>query len=55
MIHELGILDKVRKGKIALSRESIVSGHLYTIQRENLRRKLIKPHIRETESRLYLF
>ena len=54
MIHKFGILEKVRTGKIGLSLESVVGGQLYTIQREGLRQKLIKPHVHEIESKLYL-
>lgn len=54
MIHKFGILEKVRTGKIAVNRESLVAGRLYTNQRDQLRRKLLKPHVNEIEAKYYL-
>ena len=54
MIHQFGMLEKVRTGKIGLSKESIASGQLYTIHRDRLRRKMVTTHIVELENKLYL-
>jgi len=54
LIHRFGILEKVRTGKIGLQRDSIAGGLLYTVDREHLRRRMIKPHINEIEGKFYL-
>jgi len=54
MLHKFGILEKVRTGKIGLTRESITSGQLYTIERDSLRRKMVNSHVTEIEAKLYL-
>lgn len=54
MLNKFGILEKVRTGKIGISRESISAGQLYTIAKDNLRRKLINFHVSEIEAKLYL-
>ena len=54
MIHKFGMLEKVRTGKIGLSKESIVGGQLYTVHRDRLRRKMINTHVVELENKMYL-
>lgn len=54
MLHKFGILEKVRTGKIGITRESLAAGQLYTIDRENLRRKILDSHVAEIEAKIYL-
>ena len=54
MIHEFGMLEKVRTGKIGVSKESIAGGQLYTVHRDRLRRKMVNTHVVELENKMYL-
>lgn len=54
MLHKFGILEKVRTGKIGLSRESITIGQLYKVESESLRRKMVNSHFIELERKFYL-
>ena len=54
MLHKFGILEKVRTGKIGITRESLAAGQLYTIDREHIRRKILNSHIAEIEAKIYL-
>lgn len=54
LIHKFGILEKVRTGKIGLSKESITSSQLYTVQRDRLRRRMVNTHVTDLENRMYL-
>jgi len=52
--HRFGILEKVRTGKIGLSKESITSSQLYTVQRDRLRRRMVNTHVTDLENKMYL-
>ena len=54
MINQFGMLEKVRTGKIGLSKESIAAGQLYTVHRDRLRRKMVNTHVVELENKMYL-
>ena len=54
MLHKFGVLEKVRTGKIGITRESLAVGQLYTIDREPLRRQILDSHITEIEAKIYL-
>jgi len=54
LINRFGILEFVRTGKIALSRESITNSHLFTIEKEFRRRKILNSYTSEIETKLYL-
>jgi len=54
LIHKFGILEKVRTGKIGLSKESITSSQLYTVQRDRLRRRMVNTHVTDLENKMYL-
>nr|YP_009093399.1 acetohydroxyacid synthetase small subunit [Cerataulina daemon]AIR76072.1 acetohydroxyacid synthetase small subunit [Cerataulina daemon] len=54
MINQFGILEKIRTGKIGISKESIVGSQLYTVHRDRLRRKIINTHVVELENKMYL-
>ena len=54
MLHKFGILEKVRTGKIGITRESLAVGQLYTIDREDIRRRILDSHITEIEAKIYL-
>ena len=54
MLHKFGILEKVRTGKIGMIRESLAAGQLYTIDRDQIRRKILDSHIAEIEAKIYL-
>jgi len=54
MLHKFGILEKVRTGKIGITRESLAVGQLYTIDREHIRRRILDSHITEIEAKIYL-
>ena len=54
MLHKFGILEKVRTGKIGITRESLAAGQLYTIDREHIRRRILDSHIAEIEAKIYL-
>lgn len=54
ILHKFGILEKVRTGKIGITRESLAAGQLYTIDREHLRRKIFDSHTSEIEAKIYL-
>ena len=54
LLHKFGILEKVRTGKIGITRESLAVGQLYTIDREDIRRRILDSHITEIEAKIYL-
>jgi len=54
LIHKFGILEKVRTGRIGLSKESITSSQLYTVQRDRLRRRMVNTHVTDLENKMYL-
>ena len=54
LIHKFGILEKVRTGKIGLSKESITGSQLYTVQRDRLRRRMVNTHVTDLENKMYL-
>jgi acetolactate synthase I/III small subunit len=54
MVHEFGIIEKIRTGRIGLTRESITTGQLYTVERDRLRRKMVNSHVSELEAKVYL-
>lgn len=54
LINKFGILELVRTGKIALSRESIINAQLFTKQKNINRKKILNSYISEVETKLYL-
>ena len=54
MLHKFGVLEKVRTGKIGITKESLAVGQLYTTEREHIRRKILNSHISEIEAKMYL-
>ena len=54
VLHKFGVLEKIRTGKIGITRESLAAGQLYTIDREHIRRRILNSHIAEIESKIYL-
>ena len=54
LINKFGILELVRTGKIALSRESITNTQLFTKQKNINRKKILNSYISEVETKLYL-
>ena len=54
ILHKFGVLEKVRTGKIGLTRESLAVGQLYTIDREHTRRQSLDSHIAEIEPTIYI-
>ena len=54
MLHKFGILEKVRTGKIGITRESLCAGQLYTKDRDHIRRRILDSHITELEAKVYL-
>jgi len=54
LINKFGILELVRTGKIALSRESIINAQLFTKQKNTNRKKILNSYISEVETKLYL-
>lgn len=54
LINQFGVLELVRTGKIALSRESITNAQLFTKQKEINRKKILNSYISEVETKLYL-
>lgn len=54
MLHQFGILEIVRTGRIGLTKESITIGQLYTVERERLRKTLANNYINELENKIYL-
>lgn len=54
LLNKFEILEKVRTGKIGLVQESITGGKFYKINKERLRRKIMKPHVYEFENKLFI-
>ena len=54
ILHKFGVLEKVRTGKIGITRESLAVGQLYTIDREPIRRQILDSHIAEVEAKTYI-
>jgi len=54
LINQFGVLELVRTGKIALSRESIINAQLFTKQKNVNRKKILNSYISEVETKLYL-
>ena len=54
ILHKFGVLEKVRTGKIGITRESLAVGQLYTIDREPTRRQILSSHIAEIEAKIYI-
>ena len=54
ILHKFGVLEKVRTGKIGITRESLAVGQLYTIDREPTRRQILGSHIAEIEAKIYI-
>jgi len=54
LINPFGVVELVRTGKIALSRESITNAQLFTKQKEINRNKILNSYISEVETKLYL-
>ena len=54
ILHKFGVLEKVRTGKIGITRESLAVGQLYTIDREPTRRQILDSHIAEIEAKIYI-
>ncbi len=54
LINQFGVLELVRTGKIALSRESIINAQLFTKQKDLNRKKILNSYISEVETKLYL-
>ena len=54
VLHKFGILEKTCTGVIGLPHESLISGQLYTVQQDILRRNLMNSHVLEMESKMYV-
>lgn len=54
LLNKFGILELVRTGKIALSRESLANSQLFTIYKDTDRRKVLNSYISEVEKKFYL-
>ena len=54
ILHKFGVLEKVRTGKIGITRESLAVGQLYTIDREPTRRQILGSHMSEIEAKIYI-
>ena len=54
ILHKFGVLEKVRTGKIGITRESLAVGQLYTIDLEPTRRQILDSHIAEIEAKIYI-
>ena len=54
LLHQFGILEKIRTGVIGLATESLTTGQLYTVENDSIRRKMINSHVTEIETKLYL-
>jgi len=54
MLYKFGILEKVRTGTVGITRESLTTGQLYTVERDTIRRKMIDSHVSELETKFYL-
>jgi len=54
LMNKFGVLEVVRTGKIAISRESITNSQIFTLQKEFNRRKILNSYISEIETKLYL-
>ena len=54
ILHKFGVLEKVRTGKIGITRESLAVGQLYTIDREPTRRQILDSHMSEIEAKIYI-
>ena len=54
LLHKFGILEKVRTGKIGITRESLSAGQLYTRDRDHIRRRVLDSHITELEAKVYI-
>ena len=54
LINQFGVVELVRTGKIALTRESIATAQLFTKKKDLQRKKILKSYISEIETKLYL-
>ncbi len=54
MLYKFGVLEKVRTGTVGITRESLTTGQLYTVERDTIRRKMIDSHVSELETKFYL-
>ena len=54
ILHKFGILEKIRTGIIGITHESFIVGQLYTMESEQVRRKILSCHIIEIEAKFYL-
>ena len=54
LIHKFGILELVRTGKIAMTRESMANTNLFTKYKDSYRGKMLNSFINEIETKSYI-
>ena len=54
LIHKFGILELVRTGKIAMTRESMANTNLFTKYKDSYRGKVLNSFINEIETKSYI-